>query len=97
MVSAPHRSLEQFPIQADCAAQAFPVSRIITTKPIALTVPAPHGFAAWSKANTIFVSQQHLHQYAADAAWKEDHRRLDNGRLAYRKLGLAFAHPQAAI
>jgi len=29
----------------------------------------------------------------ADAAWKEDHRRLDNGRLAYRKLGLALAHP----
>jgi transposase-like protein len=26
-----------------------------------------------------FVSPQHLHQYAADAAWKEDHRRLDNG------------------
>jgi hypothetical protein len=28
-----------------------------------------------------------------DAAWKEDHRRLDNGRLVYRKLALALAHP----
>jgi len=32
------------------------------------------------------VGAQHLHQYAADAAWKEDYRRLDNGKLANRKL-----------
>jgi transposase-like protein len=40
-----------------------------------------------------FVSPAHLHAYAADAAWKEDHRRLDNGKLAYRKLALMLAHP----
>jgi transposase-like protein len=36
------------------------------------------------------VSPQHLHQYAHEAAWKEDHRRLDNGALAHRALGLAL-------
>jgi transposase-like protein len=39
-----------------------------------------------------FVSPQHLHQYAAHAAWLEDHRRLDNGALAHRALGLALGH-----
>lgn len=39
------------------------------------------------------VSPQHLHQYAAHAAWMEDHRRLDNGTLARRVGGLAMAHP----
>ena len=39
------------------------------------------------------VSAQYLHQYAAHAAWLEDHRRLDNGALAHRALGLAMAHP----
>lgn len=39
------------------------------------------------------VSPQHLHAYAAHAAWAEDHRRLDNGALCHRALGLALAHP----
>jgi transposase-like protein len=39
------------------------------------------------------VSPRHLHQYAAHAAWMEDHRRLPNGTLAKRVLGLAMAHP----
>lgn len=39
------------------------------------------------------VSPQHLHQYAAHAAWAEDHRRQDNGALCHRALGLALAHP----
>jgi transposase-like protein len=39
-----------------------------------------------------FVSARHLSQYASEAAWKEDHRRLDNGALAHRALGLALAH-----
>ncbi|MEQ1648436.1 MAG: IS1595 family transposase [Hyphomicrobiaceae bacterium] len=39
------------------------------------------------------VSPQHLYQYAAHAAWAEDHRREDNGRLCHRALGLALAHP----
>jgi hypothetical protein len=39
------------------------------------------------------VSARHLHAYAAHAAWLEDHRRLDNGALAHRALGLAMAHP----
>jgi transposase-like protein len=38
------------------------------------------------------VSPRYLHQYAAHAAWIEDHRRLDNGALAHRALGLALAH-----
>jgi transposase-like protein len=39
------------------------------------------------------VSPQHLHQYATHAAWMEDHRREDNGKLCHRALGLALAHP----
>lgn len=39
------------------------------------------------------VSPQHLHQYASHAAWMEDHRREDNGRLTNRALGLALSHP----
>jgi transposase-like protein len=39
------------------------------------------------------VSPRHLSQYAHEAAWKEDHRRQDNGALASRALILALAHP----
>jgi transposase-like protein len=39
------------------------------------------------------VSPQYLHQYAGEAAWKEDHRRLDNGALTSRALRLSLAHP----
>lgn len=39
-----------------------------------------------------YVSPQYLHQYANHAAWLEDHRRLDNGALAHRALGLALSH-----
>jgi len=39
------------------------------------------------------VSPQHLHQYAAHAAWAEDHRREDNGQLCKRVVGLTMAHP----
>ena len=39
------------------------------------------------------VSARYLHAYAAQAAWMEDHRRLSNGTLCYRALGLALAHP----
>lgn len=39
------------------------------------------------------VSPRYLYQYASHAAWLEDHRRLDNGALAKRALGLAMAHP----
>jgi hypothetical protein len=38
------------------------------------------------------VSPQYLHQYAAHAAWLEDHRRLANGALANRALGLMLGH-----
>jgi transposase-like protein len=38
------------------------------------------------------VSPQYLHQYAAHAAWLEDHRREANGALAHRALGLALNH-----
>lgn len=36
------------------------------------------------------VSVRHLHQYANEAAWKEDHRELTNGALAHRALGLVL-------
>jgi transposase-like protein len=39
------------------------------------------------------VSPRYLYQYAGEAAWKEDHRRLDNGRAFHRTLGLALHHP----
>lgn len=39
------------------------------------------------------VSPQYLHQYACEAAWKEDHRRLANGALASCALRLAMVHP----
>lgn len=42
------------------------------------------------------VSGRYLHQYAAHAAWLEDHRTLANGALAHRALGLAMAHPKSA-
>ena len=41
------------------------------------------------------VSPQYLHQYASEAAWKEDHRRLDNGTLTTRALRLGLAHPKS--
>ena len=39
------------------------------------------------------VSSQYLHQYASEAAWKEDHRREANGALAGRVVSLAMASP----
>lgn len=39
------------------------------------------------------VSARHLAQYAAHAAWLEDHRRMSNGELAQRIVALAMAHP----
>jgi len=41
------------------------------------------------------VSVRHLHQYANEAAWKEDHRELHNGALAHRALGLALSHSRS--
>ena len=43
------------------------------------------------------VSPRYLHQYAAHAAWMEDHRRLDNGSLVHAALGLAMAHPVSRV
>lgn len=37
------------------------------------------------------VSPRHLHAYAAQAAWLEDHRRRDNGANTYGALALALA------
>ena len=39
------------------------------------------------------VSPHYLHQFAAQAAWLEDHRRMSNGELVHTALGLAMAHP----
>ena len=42
-----------------------------------------------------FVTARHLHQYANEGAWNEDHRRLDNGSIAHRALGLALNHSRS--
>ncbi len=39
------------------------------------------------------VSPRYLAQYAHEAAWKEDHRRLSNGAAFARTLGLSLASP----
>jgi transposase-like protein len=39
------------------------------------------------------VSAKYLYQYANEAAWKEDHRRLSNGVAFARTLGLALTSP----
>lgn len=39
------------------------------------------------------VSPRYLYQYANEAAWKEDHRRLSNGEIFKRILGLGLAAP----
>lgn len=39
------------------------------------------------------VSHQYLHQYANEAAWREDHNRIDNGGLAKRTLTAALHSP----
>lgn len=43
------------------------------------------------------VSAHLLHAYANEAAWKEDNRRLDNGTLARRALGLALNHKVSRV
>jgi transposase-like protein len=40
-----------------------------------------------------YVSPQYLYQYAAHAAWLEDHRREDNGTIAHTMVRLSMAHP----
>lgn len=42
-----------------------------------------------------YVSPQYLHQYAAHAAWLEDHRLMDNGAMVNRALGLSLNHPKS--
>ncbi len=39
------------------------------------------------------VSHKYLHQYANEAAWREDHRRIDNGGQFNRTLGAAPHSP----
>ena len=39
------------------------------------------------------VSARYLHQYAAHAAWVEDHRELSNGVMTGKAISLAMAHP----
>ncbi|WP_244479940.1 transposase [Methylobacterium sp. Leaf94] len=40
-----------------------------------------------------FVTARYLQQYAADAAWKEDHRSLPNGKASTPTIGLTMASP----
>ena len=43
------------------------------------------------------VSARYLYHYANEAAWKEDHRRLDNGRAHRRTLRNALTHPVSRV
>jgi len=43
------------------------------------------------------VAPQYLYQFANEAAWKEDRRRLSNGELSSNKLALAMAHPVSRV
>ncbi len=43
------------------------------------------------------VSPQYLYQYAAEAAWKEDHRRNANGSAFARTTRLAMASPTSRV
>ena len=43
------------------------------------------------------VSPRYLSAYAAHAAWLEDHRRLSNGALCHRAVGLSLAHAKSAM
>jgi transposase-like protein len=43
------------------------------------------------------VSGKYLHAYAEHAAWLEDHRRVDNGALCSRALGLAMGHSVSRV
>jgi transposase-like protein len=44
-----------------------------------------------------FVSPRYLYQYATEAAWKEDHRRMPNGGLFQRVLRLALVSPKSWV
>ena len=44
-----------------------------------------------------FCTARYLYQYATEAAWKEDHRRLDNGRAFTRTIALALASAKSAV
>lgn len=39
----------------------------------------------------------YLHQYAAEAAWKEDSRRFPNGEGFTRTIGLTMASPVSRV
>jgi ribosomal protein L37AE/L43A len=41
------------------------------------------------------ISGRHLHQYANEMAWREDHRREPNGRQWERMTGAALRHPMS--
>jgi hypothetical protein len=43
------------------------------------------------------VSARYLYQYANEAAWKEDHRRLDNRRAHRRTLCNALTQPVSRV
>ncbi len=55
------------------------------------------GFIGMVMGQHHHVSPQYLYQFANEAAWKEDHRRLSNGELSYKKLALAMAHPVSRV
>jgi hypothetical protein len=51
-----------------------------------------HNVISYGQTGGITAYNVHLHQYAAPAAWMDDHRRLDNGALTHRALRLALMH-----
>jgi len=84
----------------DVLHDTFPVSRINHSEAYCLdgacTNQAESYFSRLRKmvaGQHHYVSPRYLHQYAAHSAWMEDHRRLDNGAICHKALGLALAHP----
>ena len=69
-----------------------PLARAIGHKPVDEACD-PLGLRRMVGGQHHKVSAQHLHAYAAHAAWQEDHRRLDNGSIAHKIVGLALTSP----
>lgn len=84
----------------DVLHQSFPVSRINHSEAYCTDGSCTNQAESYfSRLRRMVAGQHHhvspryLYQYAAQAAWLEDHRRIDNGGLVHHALGLALRHP----
>ena len=84
----------------DVLHDTFPVSRINHSEAYCLDGACTNQAESYFSRLRRMVAGQHHHvsprylqQYAAHAAWLEDHRRMSNGDLVHHALGLAIRHP----